>query len=136
MLVFDTSPLFSPLTHSLPPPVVLPYPFYRVHPPLRANSSCVYSQCAVHAVVGPCANGHFIHAGTPWTRSSSSSFLFFLLNCVSRCSLILRLLPKSPLTETFGMLELHILKRLEHDWCYMVNLEREYFYPHGIKTDN
>jgi hypothetical protein len=70
MLVFDTSPLFTP--HTFPPPF-LPYPFYRVHPPSRANSSCVYSQCAVYAVVGPCANGHFIHAGTSWTQSSSSS---------------------------------------------------------------
>jgi hypothetical protein len=51
---------------------------YRVHPPSRASSPCVYSQCAVHAVVGPCANGHFIHAGTPWTRSSSSSSFSFL----------------------------------------------------------
>jgi hypothetical protein len=31
-------------------------------------------KCAVHIVVGPCAKGHFIHAGPSlWTRSSSSS---------------------------------------------------------------
>jgi hypothetical protein len=30
----------------------------------RVSSSCVYSQCAVHTAMGPCAKGHFIHAGT------------------------------------------------------------------------
>jgi hypothetical protein len=55
---------------SLPNPS--PPPFYRVHPPKRASSSCVYSQCAVYIVVGPCAKGHFIHAESP-----DPEFFFF-----------------------------------------------------------
>jgi hypothetical protein len=42
------------------PPFLFP-PFHRVHPPLRASSSCVYSHCVVRIAVGPCAKGHFIH---------------------------------------------------------------------------
>jgi hypothetical protein len=59
-----------PLTSLTP---ILP-PFYRVHPPKRASSSCVYSQCAVHIAVGPCAKGHFIHTGLP---DPEFFFLFF-----------------------------------------------------------
>jgi hypothetical protein len=43
-----------------------------VHPLKRASSSCVYSQCVVHIVVGPCAKGHFIHVGF-----LDSEFFFF-----------------------------------------------------------
>jgi hypothetical protein len=54
----------------------LPPPYsawsHRIHPPPRVSSSCVYSQCAVHIVVGPCVKGHFIHAGTKRSWSSSS----------------------------------------------------------------
>jgi hypothetical protein len=50
-------------------------PFYRVHPPKRASSSCVYSQCVVHIVVGPCVKGQIIHAGSP-----DPKFFFFLLH--------------------------------------------------------
>jgi hypothetical protein len=46
-----------------------------VHPPLRARSFCVYSQCVVHIVVGPCVKGHFIHAGS----SSGPGVLLLLL---------------------------------------------------------
>jgi hypothetical protein len=44
-------------------PSLHPSFFHRVHPPPRASSSCVYSQCAVLIAVGPCVKGHFIHAG-------------------------------------------------------------------------
>jgi hypothetical protein len=56
---------------SLLPNTYLPL-FYRVHSLKRASSSCVYSQCAVHIVVGPCAKGHFIHA-----ESLDPEFFFF-----------------------------------------------------------
>jgi hypothetical protein len=46
--------------------------YHRVHPLKRASSSCVYSQCAVHIVVGPCAKGHFIHG-----KSLDPEFFFF-----------------------------------------------------------
>jgi hypothetical protein len=39
------------------------------------SSSCVYSQCVVHTEVGPCAKGHFIHAGA----SSRPGVLLLLL---------------------------------------------------------
>jgi hypothetical protein len=42
-------------------------------------TSCVYSQCAGHAAVGPCANGHFNHTGSSGPGvlllSSSSSLV-------------------------------------------------------------
>jgi hypothetical protein len=38
------------------PTVLEILPYLRLEP-------VVYSQCAVHIVVGPCAKGHFIHAG-------------------------------------------------------------------------
>ena len=60
----------SPLSQPYPPP------FYRVHPPKKASSYCIYSQCAVHIVVGPCAKGHFIHAGLP----DPEFFFFFFLD--------------------------------------------------------
>jgi hypothetical protein len=37
--------------------------FNKVTQTSRANSSCVYFQCVVHIVMGPCAKGHFIHTG-------------------------------------------------------------------------
>jgi hypothetical protein len=43
----------------------LPYLFYIVVDP----------QCAVHIVVGPCAKGHFIHAGTSSSGRSGSKVL-------------------------------------------------------------
>jgi hypothetical protein len=58
--------------HFLPPPLY-PTPFYRVHPSSRANSSYVYSQCAI--VVEPCTKGDFIHART----SSGPRVLLLLL---------------------------------------------------------
>jgi hypothetical protein len=43
---------------------------------MDSSSSCVYSQCAMHIVVGPCAKGHFIHAGA----SSGPEVLLLILN--------------------------------------------------------
>jgi hypothetical protein len=39
------------------------------------RSSCVYSQCAKHIAVGPCAKGHYIH--TKPTLDPESFFFFF-----------------------------------------------------------
>jgi hypothetical protein len=51
--------------------------FYRVHPLKRASSSCVYSQCAVHSAVGPCAKRHFIHTGSMDPELFFFFFFFF-----------------------------------------------------------
>jgi hypothetical protein len=56
-----------------------PLPFYKVHPLKRASSSCVYSQCAVHIVVGPCTKGHFIHAMSLDPEFFLFFFFFFFL---------------------------------------------------------
>jgi hypothetical protein len=52
--------------------IPIPLFFCRVRPLKKVSSSCVYSQCAVHIVVGPYAKGHFIHAG-----SLGPEFFFF-----------------------------------------------------------
>jgi hypothetical protein len=48
----------------------------KVHPPSRASSSCVYSQCVVDTTVGPCAKRHFIHVGP----TLDPEFFFFFLS--------------------------------------------------------
>jgi hypothetical protein len=48
-------------------------PFYRVHPPKRASSSCVHSQCAVHIVMGTLRERTVHSRRVPRTQNSSSS---------------------------------------------------------------
>jgi hypothetical protein len=69
LVTYDLGPIDTPALFS---PIPISLPFYRVHPLKRASSSYVYSQCAVHIVVGPCAKGHFIRA-----RSKDPEFFFF-----------------------------------------------------------
>jgi hypothetical protein len=86
--------LYSPIPpfHSFPPPTY-PTPFYRVHPLPSASSSCVYSQCAVHIVVGSCMKGHFIHAG-----AFSGPGVLLLLVLVSSSQMISSAVSHSSLT--------------------------------------
>ena len=57
--IFILLPSYLSIIFPLPP---YPTPFHRVHPPSRASSSCIYSQCAMHIAVGPRAKGYFILA--------------------------------------------------------------------------